>query len=324
MELLFFMNSQAFGTFSRKMADDIGLIESVFLTELVEKRFFHRAELVSDPKHGDGWFYHTIDRVQSRIGLSKHSQQTALRNLIKLGFVEMKTFGIPCKRYFRICDKAVLKYFGINDIADTILEDKNQNLLSRNPVNCDAGNRSTLYKEYNTRYKSRMKKEEEDAPPFGDAKKSSFPPTSSSSPPLLKSELIPQHKVESVTPQKVVESVRDSAVESRTVYKDNEDKIEVEKGVNVTKSEHEKLVIKYGLDLVKEGYKDLSEWKLSASPTQVRKHASDYYRLRKWVLPSLKEEVIKESQLRIAKHRRGSHLVTPGDYDEDNFRRERI
>lgn len=58
--------------------------------------------------------------------------------------------------------------------------------------------------------------------------------------------------------------------------------------VSVTPEEHEKLIKDFGKDIVEKGYLELSEWKKSADPKQVKKHSSDYYRLRKWVIPDLK------------------------------------
>lgn len=101
-----------------------------------------------------------------------------------------------------------------------------------------------------------------------------------------------------------------------------EKKIKKAKHVEVTQDEHQKLVEKFGPELTKQGYEELSEWKQSADPKQVKKHASDYYRLRKWVIPDLVANSSKNSN--VAKHRQGSKLVTPGDAEPDTFRRKRL
>lgn len=68
---------------------------------------------------------------------------------------------------------------------------------------------------------------------------------------------------------------------------ESEKKIIRSKDVSTTDKEHKKLVEKFGEPLTVEGYQELAEWKQSATPAQVKKHKSDYYRLRKWVIPDL-------------------------------------
>lgn len=99
-------------------------------------------------------------------------------------------------------------------------------------------------------------------------------------------------------------------------------KVEKAPSVEVTESEHNKLVITFGKEVTEQGYQELSEWKQSASPAQVKKHSSDYYRLRKWVIPKLQEEKVAASKSRIARHRQGSKLITPGDFEKDDFKHE--
>lgn len=117
------------------------------------------------------------------------------------------------------------------------------------------------------------------------------------------------------------------AKENSSASQSQERKIQKAPNVFVTDSEHQKLVAKHGESLTQEGYEDLSEWKKSATPSQVKKHTSDYYRLRKWVLPAILEGNAKADKLqqgKIATHRKGSKLTTAGDLDEDTFKRRRI
>lgn len=100
-------------------------------------------------------------------------------------------------------------------------------------------------------------------------------------------------------------------------------KTERSPGVFVTEPEHVKLISKFGEVMTTQGYEELSEWKASATPAQVNKHKSDYFRLRKWVIPQLIADANKFIP-NVAKHRQGSKLATPGDRDEDNFRRRRL
>lgn len=90
-------------------------------------------------------------------------------------------------------------------------------------------------------------------------------------------------------------------------------KIKRAENVETSEKEHEKLIEKFGEKLVLEGYQDLSDWKESAQPSQVKKHKSDYYRLRKWVVPDIvqktkqvmgnpKKPTTKNNRFLISKH----------------------
>jgi hypothetical protein len=195
--------------------------------------------------------------------------------------------GSPPKRYFRL---------NLCKIANIFLDKKIEGnmrvslkLKCGKPTIRSAENTQLLHIYNKSKDMKEDKKEEYIAPPFGDAKKISSSSFSSSSP-----------------------------------HSSEQEKLVRQPQVEVTNDEHKKLIEKFGEDFVKEGYIELSDWKNSASPHQVKKHKSDYYRLRKWVIPGLIDQNSKLNESKIAKHRRGSPLVTPGDYDEDNFRRVRI
>lgn len=295
---------------NRHIARYVGLTAAVLLTEIISKRHYHmmRGEITDCPKNGPGWIYFTLDDVEYKLGLSKDEQSTAINRLKRAELLETTIIGLPAKRHFRLNTEKILELYGLsktnssfrksrklernfessleNDQISEII--KKQNLECGNPENLIAEKPQTGPYIYN---KTIDKTNNIYAPPKGDANCENLPSFSSKKP----------QKPQKPTPQK------------------NSDTYSPIENVTVSKDEHEKLISCYGEDLVNEGYADLAEWKESADPKTVAKHKSDYRRLRKWVIPNLIEEKQKNDRLKqnkIAPHRRGSKLVTPGDYDD--------
>jgi len=79
----------------------IGLHESIIYAELVSRfsYFSDRGKLESD-----GYFYNTIADLQSGTGLGEKPQRVAIKNLEKLGLIDIDRRGMPPKRYFAILD----------------------------------------------------------------------------------------------------------------------------------------------------------------------------------------------------------------------------
>lgn len=284
--------------FNNILGHKVGVACALILADLEDTIDYYKEQAVSHEKYGDGWIYSTIENMQKRTCLTKHEQDTAIKKLVKLGLIEVKVFGVPARRYFRVDGDKINELCGIKV---TLLNCRNPENSKHNSNNSppsetkensnnvysfpetgnwfpEKRNRGLINNTNNSEYNS----EEIHAPATADARA----PISSSpkSPPKEKAKTTkPHHNVE------------------------------------VTVEEHEKLVAKFGIDLVTEGYADLSEWKESADPKMVAKHKSDYRRLRKWVIPDLIIEKQKEDrakQSNIAPHRRGSKLVTQGDMDD--------
>jgi hypothetical protein len=86
----------------------IGLNESIIYAELVSRFSYFSDRGKLEP---DGYFYNTISDLQSGTGLGEKPQQrTAIKNLEKLGLIDIDRRGMPPKRYFTILDnEEVLK-----------------------------------------------------------------------------------------------------------------------------------------------------------------------------------------------------------------------
>ena len=293
---IFYHNTEDHYTkYNNDFARRAGVTCAVMLCKLAQLYEQHIDKLVSHDRYGDGWFYATIDNVEFQTGLTRREQDSAIDKLKRLGCIEIAVFDSPPKRFIRVNDEKINEYLGIKiellncqnvqiskqdlrkDLKST---QKNTTDMTKTPNRIDKNAKSGLLNIIQEHKRDNIR--EIHAPTELDA----CVPVSS-----LSQNLPPKAKTPTTKPHANVE---------------------------VTVDEHAKLVEKFGEDLVKEGYADLSEWKDSASPSVVAKHKSDYRRLRKWVIPALVKEgldALKQKQANIAPHRRGSKMVTSGDYD---------
>ncbi|MEZ0536019.1 hypothetical protein ACAG39_02080 [Caldicellulosiruptoraceae bacterium PP1] len=58
-------------------------------------------------KDPEGWIYKTQKEIEKETGLTRREQETARKNLKKLGFIEEKYKGLPRKLYFKINIEAI-------------------------------------------------------------------------------------------------------------------------------------------------------------------------------------------------------------------------
>lgn len=72
----------------------LGLDTAFFLSNLAE------AESLFQSK--DGWFFQTKDTMESISGLSRHKQDSCIKQLKELDFIKLELRGMPSKRWFRL------------------------------------------------------------------------------------------------------------------------------------------------------------------------------------------------------------------------------
>lgn len=51
----------------------------------------------------DGWFYKSQVEWEEETGLTRYEQEGARKKLVKLGLIEERKQGVPCKLFFRVC-----------------------------------------------------------------------------------------------------------------------------------------------------------------------------------------------------------------------------
>lgn len=105
------LNYSSFRVYNRHIASEYGLGYAVILSELLNRRLHFSTSniLKSHEKYGSEWFYHTVEGVQNNTGMSRFEQETVFKLLKNDGIIDMKTFGLPPRRHFRINPEALLK-----------------------------------------------------------------------------------------------------------------------------------------------------------------------------------------------------------------------
>lgn len=108
MNFLDLIKSTGYITVSKELAREIGLHESMILSELISQYeyFKNRGEL-----NHEGYFYCTIDKMEKQTTLTRELQDKAIKNLIKLNLIKKEIKGLPAKRHFKINEQEIFKLF---------------------------------------------------------------------------------------------------------------------------------------------------------------------------------------------------------------------
>lgn len=160
VNLLSLLNGDNFGVFNRELAHQIGLHEAIIFYELVAKhQFLEKSHIEIDGT--DGYFFCTTDNLLERTTLKRKPQTAAIKNLIKLGLIEQRNYGLPMKRYFRI---NVEKIFEITSVKKKIAK-----MSKRDNLGCPKGTTYNVQKgqthhiyENNVREKENIQKKGND------------------------------------------------------------------------------------------------------------------------------------------------------------------
>ena len=108
------LSSSAFIIFNKKLAKQIGLKETILLSDLISKEEYFIANNMSE-----GWFFNTEANIEADTTLSPYQQRKALKTLKSKGVIETKRMGIPAKQFFKINEAQVIKL--LNDKSATNL-----------------------------------------------------------------------------------------------------------------------------------------------------------------------------------------------------------
>lgn len=99
MSFLELFGTDAFISVNKHLAKEIGLVEACLFGEMLSKYKYYKS---TNELKENKWFYLTIETIEESIGLKKDWQNTAIKNLEKLGLIEKKRMGLPAKRYFSV------------------------------------------------------------------------------------------------------------------------------------------------------------------------------------------------------------------------------
>lgn len=102
MNLFDLLRSDGSIVINKGLAHTIGLTEAIIYSELISLHEYWR-------KHNrltnNEWFYCTAENLEKNTTIKPKTQQRTIKNLEKLGLIEVKMMGIPAKRHFKITDK---------------------------------------------------------------------------------------------------------------------------------------------------------------------------------------------------------------------------
>ena len=88
------LTGSSYWVLNKTLVAILGLDTAFFLSNLAE------AESLFQSK--DGWFFQTKDTMESVSGLSRHKQDSCIKQLKELDFIKLELRGMPSKRWFRL------------------------------------------------------------------------------------------------------------------------------------------------------------------------------------------------------------------------------
>lgn len=132
------LRSDAHISVNKALMFAIGVNEALIYSELLSRQAYFDSR---DQLTEDGYFFNTIDDLESGTSLSVYQQRIAINNLKKLGLIDVQVKGLPPKRFFKIeQDTAALVNLlnqGKNQAEKVRKFTKIQNLVETNKTNCE-------------------------------------------------------------------------------------------------------------------------------------------------------------------------------------------
>lgn len=260
---------------------------AVFLGYLLNKHYYYKRtrQLVHHPKHGDGWFYFTIDMCQEQLHLSRDCQDSCIKKLKQMGIIEVVTMGTPgqasIRRYFRLNIIEIAKIIESDEVTDNLRVSRKLTCGKATGRPAEKPQLPHIYNKNNNKLKDKTPPNPLKGEPVGDVS-------------------LPDKKPEKEKPEK----------------------LQTRENVTLSPDEQSKLTAEYGEPKLNQMLDILDAYKGSTG----KRYKSDYHTLLPagWVHKRWLEQKGSVLSPTIAKHRQGSKLVTPGDHEEDNFRRARL
>ena len=108
MNFLDLIKSNGYITVSKELAREIGLQETIILSELISQYEYFKEKNELDQ---EGYFYCTVNKMEKCTTLGEKAQKRAIDNLKSLNLIEKDLKGLPARRHFKINEKEILKLF---------------------------------------------------------------------------------------------------------------------------------------------------------------------------------------------------------------------
>ncbi len=99
------LSSSAFLIVNKKLANTIGLKETILLADLISKAEYFKQNGQID----NGWFFNTEANIEKDTTLNPYTQRKCLKTLEKHQIVQIKRKGMPAKQHFKINEQQVLQ-----------------------------------------------------------------------------------------------------------------------------------------------------------------------------------------------------------------------
>lgn len=309
-----FLKSENYRTYRIDLAKYFDSVTAAILfDELLNRQDYHieRGELASHERYGGGWFYSTIESMTERTYLSRKEQDSALKILKKFKIIEMVTFGIPPRRYFKFNYDSVLAIYNKKFVDQEEKKDDSSVCAKCRGNLCPDNNFKGQKKE--------LKKRLLNCP-----KRTNHSVRKGQIAHIYKEQQEEQYNKTPPNPQK------GEAAEAASVNGEVDPSVKKiaygEQGnVLLTEKQHEALLKHmsneeraYWIETI-----DLEVAKQGKTAFN-KKYKCHYSTILSWRRMKMERNPSSQDFGKIAKHRQGSKLVTKGDYQDDNFKRERI
>ncbi len=135
LSILKFLSSSNFGVYNKEIAKKIGLHESILLGELANQQDYWNTQ----NKLVDGYFYATVEKIESETTLSGHQQRQALKTLQTLELADVVKKGVPATRYIKLNEECI-HHLLFNFLTTSSEEIKQQDVKEVKSINNNTNN----------------------------------------------------------------------------------------------------------------------------------------------------------------------------------------
>jgi uncharacterized phage protein (TIGR02220 family) len=119
--------SSNFVIVNRDVMRAVGLEAAVLLSELASEEKYYEDNGMID----DGFFYSTIQNIESQTGLSKFKQTAALKVLESHGLLKCEVKGMPARRYFKLLPDGLQEIIYSKPVGEKLDNKKSRNSQTR-------------------------------------------------------------------------------------------------------------------------------------------------------------------------------------------------
>lgn len=141
MVLASLLSSTKYIIVNKDLIKMLGLHEAIILGELCsEYTYWESTKQLEENEY----FYSTRENIEKNTGINAHFQRIAIKNLEEKGILLCKRMGIPCKKYYKINENAVVEY--LRKSKDNLVVHE---MNDKNEIECNSNNLFSEKQEQN-------------------------------------------------------------------------------------------------------------------------------------------------------------------------------